>query len=129
MEMIKIWRRPSWERSRPCRIGGYPSRLSGARVATMSARSAVSVVEGPAVQIRWREGRSRALVVYMSAFMLVLLYIAFGTGSFQFVHRAIMGSAALALGYFVAVQLANVTRLSVREGALVVEHGPLPWRG
>jgi hypothetical protein len=41
----------------------------------------------------------------------------------------LMASAALGLCYFVAVQLANVTRLTVENGELVVEHGPLPWRG
>jgi hypothetical protein len=82
-----------------------------------------------AVAIRWREARTRALVWYALAFIPVLLYIAFGHGQFAAVHRGLMATGALALGYFVAAQLANVTRVSVRGGALLVEHGPLPWRG
>ena len=81
------------------------------------------------MEIRWRNGRTRALVWYASAFVVVLLYIAFGQGQFGAVHRALMASAALGLCYFVAAHLTNVTRLCVDNGELVVEHGPLPWRG
>lgn len=86
-------------------------------------------IAGRTVEIRWRNGRTRALVWYAGAFVVVLLYIAFGQGQFGSVHRALMASAALGLCYFVAVQLANVTRLCVENDELVVEHGPLPWRG
>jgi hypothetical protein len=82
-----------------------------------------------AVDIRWLHGRKRALPIYAMAFMAVLLYLALGEGQFQGQHRAIMGAAAMLLGYFVLVHAVNGTRVAVRGGSLWVEHGPLPWRG
>lgn len=81
------------------------------------------------MQIRWRSGRGHALAVYGSAFMALLVYLAFRRGEFQAVHRFLMAVFAVAIGYFVVVKLVNVTRVSVRDGRLRVEHGPLPWRG
>jgi hypothetical protein len=81
------------------------------------------------VVIRWWADRGRALAFYACGFAALLLVIAFRTGAFQPVHRAIMGGFALVCVYFALVRVVNATQLRVDGGRLVVTHGPLPWRG
>ena len=84
---------------------------------------------GRSVEIPWRVRRGQAAAYYSIPFAFALAYLAATSGTFQTVHRAIMGSFVAVIAYVVAAQLVNVTRLSVRGEQLVVEHGPLPWRG
>lgn len=81
------------------------------------------------VVVRWWVDRGRALAFYASAAATGLLFLALRTGQFQSIHRALMGAFGVACAYFAAVRLVNITRLSIRDRALWVRHGPLPWPG
>jgi len=92
----------------------------------------MTVRSGPdatSVEIRWRLARGSALAWYACIFSGVLLYLAARRGQFQDVHRMLMVIAACAMGYFILAHLLNATRLAVREGVLLVTHGPVPWFG
>jgi hypothetical protein len=83
----------------------------------------------PRVEIRWRDRRGQALGLCAAVpFAAFLLHLAFNSAVFQPVHRVLMAGFALGIGYVIAAQLVNTTRISVREGRVRVEHGPLPFR-
>lgn len=81
------------------------------------------------VELRWRQRLHPTYAIAVSGFIGVLLWVVVGRGQFQPVHKATMASAAMLLGYSLLVQVVNATRLAVAKGTLVVQHGPLPWRG
>lgn len=82
-----------------------------------------------AVELPWRRGLHPVYALSLLGFVAVLLSIASRDGQFQPVHRATMAAGACLFAYSLAAQLVNSTRLSIEQGTLRVEHGPLPWRG
>lgn len=88
---------------------------------------AVRTLDGR-VQLAWRSRAGVVGVYYALPFALVLLYLAATSTMFETVHRTLFAVFAVVIGYFVAVQLCNATRLSVAGDKLRVVHGPLPWR-
>jgi hypothetical protein len=101
-------------------------------MSSQRSNRAMTVRSGPdatSVEIRWRMGRASALAWYALIFTGVLLTLAARRGQFQDVHRMLMVMAACGLGYFILAHLLNATRLAVREGMLLVTHGPVPWFG
>jgi hypothetical protein len=87
------------------------------------------VAEADFVVLPWRRAFRLAYGLAMIAFAAVLGYLAFRTGQFQTIHRTVMAGAAALLGYSVLVQLVNHTVMHVDGVTLLIEHGPLPWRG
>jgi len=83
---------------------------------------------GSVLVIPWRV-RGDQLASYCAIpFALLLVYLAVTSSFFQPIHRSLMGGFAVIIAYFVVTQLINATRITVSDGNLRVEHGPLPWR-
>ncbi len=80
------------------------------------------------VELPWRERARPLYVISVALFSVALLWIGFGSGKFEGVHRVLMCATAVGLGYSLVLIAINTTTLKVDGGTLLVEHGPLPWR-
>jgi hypothetical protein len=80
------------------------------------------------LELRWWRSTAPLEVLAVALFLGLVVHVLVTRGQFRAVHEVVLAVVALAGGYYVATRLLNRTRLSVRDGVLRVEHGPLPWK-
>jgi hypothetical protein len=92
----------------------------------MAGPNPLTIDRGPNgldITYRWRSGKAFFLLVFACFWNgMLLFFLSMGAGWGISIHLLV----GLGLAWYVAAQMLNTTRISVRSGRLMVSHGPVP---